>query len=234
MVSEVDALEDVGTFGHITKEVEKAISRAVTAFGGYSEAQFDGDIRGAASEVHADVRALTNVALGLSPPSRDFYDKVLGGLVEVEHDGSPPRDAGPVPYPPLRVSVEEIEKHGQLGRGENGLEAAIRRDAFSGSTLTPEVLKILVRLQNRVVSTYLEKIGTGGAPAVVKALKPIVHRATDELKALVPSLSEGSPPLSLFFEALGGSSPTAYVAEVDKGMANIESAFSNLYTALSP
>jgi hypothetical protein len=234
VVPEVDALEEVASFGHITKEVEQAIARAVTAFGGYSEAQFGGDIRGAASEVHADVRALTNVALGLSPPSRDFYDKVLGGLVEVEHDGSPPRDAGRVPYPPLRVSVEEIEKYAQNGRGSGGLGAALSRDAFSvGAFLTPELLKTLIGLQNKVVSTYIDKIGKG-ASKVAGALTTPLAQAANELTTRAASFSTSpnyTNSIENFKSTLGDSA--TYSPEVDQGMAAIELAFQALYAALT-
>src|ERR1700722_10077523 len=67
VVPEIDVLEDIGPFSQVTDGVENAIENAITAFGGYSEAQFDGDSHGPAAEVYSDIRGLTNVALGLSP-----------------------------------------------------------------------------------------------------------------------------------------------------------------------
>ncbi len=62
----------------VCADVRVAVADALT-----TEAAGDG------ADVHADVRALTNIALGLSPPSRAFFEKVLGGMLEGEQPAKP-------------------------------------------------------------------------------------------------------------------------------------------------
>jgi hypothetical protein len=218
-VPEVDLLEEIGTFSNITNSVESALTTAITAFGGYSGAEFDGDVQGAAAEVHADVRALTNVALGLSPPSRAFYNKVLGGLVAEAKDAGLPSDGGPVPYPPMRVSLEEMDMQ-KRGRGSSGTTRV-------PNTLPPgsppaAVLRVLIRLQNRFVSTYVEKIPDGTA-AATKALTPLVHAAKADLQAFPNPAADAQLPKLL--------AKTTITGNVENDLGKIESLFSLMFGA---
>jgi hypothetical protein len=223
VVPEIDVLEEIGPFSQVTDGVENAIANAINAFGGYNEASFDGDVRGPAAEVYGDIRGLTNVALGLSPPSRAFYNKVLGGLVQVGHDGAPPVDAGPVPYAPLRVSVEEIEKQG-IRRGSNGSNGSKPMPDSLALSPVASALAPLLKLQSRVMTTYVSKI-SDGASKVTSAIKPLVSEAKSALGsttvlAIDPALKE----------LVKNSN---YSGDVDQDMAFIESTFSTIYSLLS-
>ncbi len=228
LVPEVDVLEEIATFANVTNGVEAALTNAIHAFGGYSEAEFDGDVQGAAAELHADVRALTNVALGLSPPSRAFYNKVLGGLVEVENVAAPPGDAGPVPYPPLRVSIEEIEKQGAgwRGRGTNGHAVHAPPPPVPPAVPIPQaVYSVLIRLQRQVVATYFEK---AAAPsAIAAALKPMVHSAKTELTKHNVEDEKIENLLHAF------AAKSTYSGDPDADMAAIEARFREIYVALA-
>jgi hypothetical protein len=234
-VPEVDVFEDITTFENVANGAEAAITQAINAFGGYSEAQYDGDIKGAAAEVHADVRALTNVALGLSPPSRTFYNKVLGGLVEIEHVAAPPSDGAPVPYPPLRVSLEEIEKHdvlvsrSQAANGSNGSHVGNGGVARLPREVARKVDVLLHASLGDLWLKYLHHMGEES---------PERFSIRTEAESLASALTKAFGPLAVgaIADAIGdmktqltSSSRRAWTGEPVKDWAYLQSAFDALF-----
>jgi len=235
---DVTGFDEILTFANVTNGVEAALTGAIQAFSHYPQEPPDGDVHGAAAELLADVRALTNVALGLSPPSRTFYNQVLGGLVQLEKVAGPPPEAGDVPFPPLRVSVGEIERRRQFDGTTNDPERPHtgHGDDFTHGFMNPAVVGILIRLQNQIVSTYLDKIA-GGPAKVVAAVTPLVHKAWEELDSQVPA---GIPAATLAtlkanLEKLHPSQPhhqkQLYPTEVT--LAPIEEHFMGIYSGLT-
>jgi hypothetical protein len=209
-----DALEEIATFANISNGVEAALSTAVTAFGGYSEAQFDGDVDGAVAEIHADVRALTNVALGLSPPSRAFFNKVLGGLVEVEQVAAPPEDGEPVAYPPLRVSLQHIDQHDVIvsRKGKNGSVAAAAKTTAGQvpRDVAREVDQILHTLQNEVWLEYMDYATSGmSTPFTARLTKPLNARIEDLARVLEGRLQDEVDELQAKLSAHKWKGPAA-------------------------
>jgi len=102
--------------------------------------------------------------------------------------------------------------------------------------MNPAVVGILIRLQNQIVSTYLDKIA-GGPAKVVAAVTPLVHKAWEELDSQVPA---GIPAATLAtlkanLEKLHPSQPhhqkQLYPTEVT--LAPIEEHFMGIYSGLT-
>jgi hypothetical protein len=109
--------EPVESFGSALEDVEKTLTRATKVYaklGGLSPlATGAGSAAGVREEVRADVRALANLALGLTPPSVALVE-ILSELETGTGTMTPPSDDGPVPFPPLRVAASVIAQADEL------------------------------------------------------------------------------------------------------------------------